>query len=253
MSSKGISKKTSPSLTLIATGLSFIIFFTYLGFWQLNRAEEKDTAFNKIKTQMTLPPISINSITDWNAVLPYQKVSVTGQFVSKNSVLIDNILFDGKPGYHVITAFKLDGFEQYLPINRGWISGTQSRSILPTFETKSKTITLNGYLKEFQPALPFFSETGESIRNKDDHPLWLYFNLEAFKVRSDLPLSPYMLILNPAQGSVFQTNNFEPKSKQGMHIGYAIQWFIFALFIFILTVKVIFSNPHNKQEIQISQ
>ncbi len=253
MALKGTSKTSLPSLTLIALGLSLVTLFTYLGIWQLNRAEERDIAFKKIKMQMALSPVLISNENDWDTVAPYQKILIKGQFIEEHTVLIDNALLDGKAGYHIITAFKLDAVDQYLAVNRGWVSGTQSRSILPTFETKKTTVTLNGYLKAFQPPPLFFSKTENIIRNKNNQPLWLYFDLPSFEKQLDLPVSPYLLTAQANQNGAFKTPSLQAESKEGMHIGYAIQWFIFALFISVLTAKVIFSNKPNKQETQTSK
>ena len=250
MALKGASNISSPSLTLIAMGLSLVTLFTYLGVWQLNRAEERDIAFKKVKMQMALSPIPISNKNDWNTVAPYQKISIKGRFIEEHTVLIDNALLDGKAGYHIITAFKPDTINQYLAVNRGWVPGTKNRSILPTFTTQKKTITLNGYLKEFQPPPLFFSKTENITRNKNNQPLWLYFDLPLFKKQLDLPLSPYLFIAQANKNGAFKTPLLQAESKEGMHIGYAIQWFVFALFILVLTIKVIFPNKPNKQETQ---
>jgi len=69
--------------------------FIALGNWQTRRADEKRAAGAQL-----------------------QSVSVTGTFLPKYSVMLDNKLRHGKAGYEVVTPLRLAGSDLHVLVNR---------------------------------------------------------------------------------------------------------------------------------------
>ena len=99
--------------------LAFVILMTNLGFWQLNRAEEKK-GFLKLLADNT-----ITQITDRQQIkqLPkYANVKLKGHYLQSPQLLLDNQIDQQVFGYHVFTPFVLDDLNMTIMVNRGWVA-----------------------------------------------------------------------------------------------------------------------------------
>jgi len=105
-----------PSILIVAT----IAFLTSLGFWQLDRANEKraiEASIQKANTGI------VELIADENRLLEkeYYQVRLKGQYQSNKQFIYDNQIVDQVSGYYVLTPFKLEGQPSTIIINRGFI------------------------------------------------------------------------------------------------------------------------------------
>src|SRR5712671_3436779 len=95
--------------------------FILLGNWQTRRADEK----RALGAQA-------------------QRVSVTGTFVPKYSVMLDNKLRHGAPGYEVVTPLRLSGSDLHVLVNRGWVQAPPTRDVLPEVRTPPGEVRIEG-------------------------------------------------------------------------------------------------------------
>ena len=107
------------SLTRWLLFLVFFPLFIALGFWQLQRAEEKKALqlqwqMNQAEASLMWPP----SPGALDASLRFKPVVLKGHFDSAHQFLIDNQLQGGQSGYHVLTPLRLSEGPAVL-INRG--------------------------------------------------------------------------------------------------------------------------------------
>ena len=100
-----------------------------LGFWQLDRAEQKrarEAALDAVRTQ---PPATLPG-TDLAAIEEQRRLLLQGHYLTGRNWLLDNRQRDGQVGYEVITPFELsDG--RILLVNRGWVAAS-AEPIAPT-------------------------------------------------------------------------------------------------------------------------
>ena len=102
-------KKYEFNISLIPT-IAFIaafICFVQLGFWQLERASEK----NNINSNYTLRQDdslinlnSTNSINNKEAML-WRRTEVNGSFLNKKNIILDNQIFNQIAGFNILTPF----------------------------------------------------------------------------------------------------------------------------------------------------
>ena len=215
--------------------LLFCCFFS-LGAWQLDRAEQKKQQKAQIDTLANLPPVSLNdskllSNTEHDALSPYQRVLLTGQFIAKDQFLLDNIIRGGKPGYYLISPFLIEDTQRSILVNRGWIAQGKSRQILPTFETPTERITLKGVLSEPRSKPVILGSIDHPV--SDTPPLWYYMDIKVFEQEAGYRVLPLIIKPDPDATSTLVRDWPKFEAKSGMHIGYAIQWFVFALFVLI--------------------
>ena len=120
------------NLRLLTLGLVFLPILLALGFWQLDRADEKRRLLEIHQAQQLLDPISLNSLNleQLKSLIPFTKVQANAEIEEGIYWLLDNRINRGRVGYEVLQVAKVDG--SWLLINRGWVKGyghtrTQSR------------------------------------------------------------------------------------------------------------------------------
>src|SRR3990170_3607683 len=65
-----------------------------------------------------------------------ERISVRGEFLPERTVLLDNKLRRGRPGYEVVTPLRLAGArEMHVLVNRGWIAAGARRDEIPEPKT----------------------------------------------------------------------------------------------------------------------
>ena len=105
-----------PSILILAT----MAFLASLGFWQLDRADQKRTIEASIQKANTGV---VELIVNQNELLnkEYYEVRLQGSYVSDKQFIYDNQIVDQASGYYVLTPFVLTGQSNAIMINRGFI------------------------------------------------------------------------------------------------------------------------------------
>lgn len=207
-----------------------------LGFWQLDRAEEKRQFIEVFQQQNELAPLRIKSFIKLDTVLNYREAKVSGQYNSEKQIFIDNKIYQGKTGVHVVTPFKLDGSEYSILVNRGWVPMVIDRSSLPKVETPVSSLKLNGKIKIIGEQ-PFI--VGERFQSNEGWPaLVQWVNFEDIEKKSGLKLLPYMFLLDEKEQNGY-LRNWKPTFMQPeKSTSYAVQWFSLALALSIIYIVV---------------
>ena len=106
-----------PSILILAT----MAFLVSLGFWQLDRADQKRTIEASIQKANTGV---VELIVNQNELLnkEYYEVRLQGSYVSDKQFIYDNQIVDQASGYYVLTPFVLTGQSNAIMINRGFIT-----------------------------------------------------------------------------------------------------------------------------------
>ena len=118
-----------PSVLIIAT----IAFLISLGFWQLDRADQKRTIEASIQKANTGV---VELIVNQNELLnkEYYEVRLQGSYISDKQFIYDNQIVDQASGYYVLTPFVLTGQSKAVMINRGFIPWNGRRDKLADIE-----------------------------------------------------------------------------------------------------------------------
>jgi len=228
--------------------LIFLIFFVLLsalGVWQLQRATQKRDIESRINARSNAAALMLNKSVDWDPdQIEYQKINVSGEFLPQGQLLIDNILIKGKPGYHVMSALKIDGSEQIILVNRGWTVAGRSREQLPEIALPVGRQTLEGIVRT-PSALPFVDASMTTLDMTVPVSLWLYPDLEKYQRETGFNLLPFAMLQNSDNGDGLLRDWPAYQAKVSMHIAYAIQWFAFALIVLIIFIGV--GRKHGRE------
>lgn len=159
------------------------------------------------------------------------QVSLRGVFEPKYTVLLDNKLHRGTPGYEVVQPLRLDGV-RYVVVNRGWIAAGPSRDRLPDVRTPAGEVALTGVRqKRFAQAYapPLAPEAAQR-----EGRVWQNVTLERFAAWSGLVLEPYVVVQHSEAGDGLVRD--WPRAGAGVevHESYALQWYSLAVLSLIL-------------------
>ena len=244
-----MSYKFKPSYLVTSFFFILIISLVSLGTWQLNRASEKHTLQKIINQKSFLEPLSLNMPFD--EFSPYQIVQATGHYRIKDSILLDNIVNQGKQGYHLITPFEILASRAIILVNRGWLPQGNTKEEIPKFITPEDLITITGHLSHPLSKPELLGDISNPLSPTPQ--LWYYMDQAFFSQINGYPVLP--LILNLEIGGETSTISSTPipiedtdvaliqdwpsyDANSSTHIRYSILWFIFALFGLIAYISI---------------
>ncbi len=195
-----------------------------LGFWQLQRAEEKQIWYDSYSARATEPPIQItgSSLRPGRSNFPAQ---VHGRFDEQGQFLWDNRTHEGRPGFHVLTPFIINPGKTRILVDRGWVPLSGTRKNLPSPEVPQGVRTIRGRLTE-----PMRAFTLEDRPPAYDAKLRQNLDLSAFADSAPFAIHPYVLRLAPDEPDGFVRAWPAPDlTSVKRHQAYAVQWFGMAL------------------------
>ncbi|ASG66683.1 cytochrome oxidase biosynthesis protein [Idiomarina piscisalsi] len=244
-------KTTNIQIPLVATIITLLAIgvLVKLGFWQLERAEEKQQLFADYESQQTSEAKPLSSIKDLNEDQHrFTYVSVSGQFQSTPVLLLDNKILDSTVGYNVMGFFQPEA--RQLPIqlvNLGWIPAPKLRSDIPEIDLPKGNLTLTAYVyfpsqNELTQNSFEYATNNDSVRIQEASP-------NALSKEFNLTPRSHLLLLETPKDIGWQ-RDWEPQvMKPEKHYGYATQWFSLAVAcLVIFVIAVIKLNKQSKKE-----
>ena len=218
-----------PSILITAT----FAFLVSLGFWQLERADEKRGIEASIKLANTG---SVELIKDEEVLenKEYYEVRLQGKYLSDKQFIYDNQIVDQVSGYYVLTPFALEGQSKAILINRGFIPWNGRRDKLADIvigqETREIKVQISKSIKrmELKP-----SEVGIQF------PVLIQsIDLQDMADRAKVDFSSVIGLLDASASNGF-IRKWEPYTGSiEKHIGYAVQWFLMALVLAIIGIRI---------------
>ena len=234
--------KIQLNIPLILLGVLLLPVLLGLGFWQLDRAEEKSLIRDQFLQKKMSDPIAIESVdlsSDPNSYR-YTNVFVKGYFNYEKYWLLDNQLFQGRLGYHLLAPLEFNN--QWLLVNLGWIEAPPLREYLPRISLPEHQVKIVGHLNVENP-LPFVQGVSEGSNWPRRIPT---LDLEKLSEEFGHKFLPITLRIDPRDSMALTA--YWPVINMGpeKHKGYAAQWFSMALTLLVLLV---FANTNLWQRI----
>ena len=218
-----------PSILIVAT----IVFLTSLGFWQLDRANEKraiEASIQKANTGI------VELITDENRLLEkeYYQVRLKGQYQSNKQFIYDNQIVDQVSGYYVLTPFKLEGQPSTIIINRGFIPWNGDREKLADVSIKKTKSEI-----KVQISKPIKRIELKSSEIGNNFPVLIQaVDLVKMSELAGIDFSSMVGLLDASMDDGF-VRKWEPYTGSiEKHIGYAVQWFLMAIVLGIIGIRI---------------
>lgn len=211
-----------------------------LGFWQLDRLEQRRAYNQQVRTMTAAEPVELSGgtlsgedpavseheLTSWE----YRTAEATGTYDHEREIVIRNQAWDNRPGVHVLTPLRIQGTDAAVLVDRGWLpqEDYQQGDWKDYREPGRQQVRGLIRLPQSEPALggqsnPYPAD-GERIE------AWLFVDLDAIQSQLPYPLLPVYLQQQTAEGDQHLPYTAEPEFElsAGPHLGYAVQWFGFA-------------------------
>lgn len=221
-------------VALVVLGLAV---FVSLGYWQLGRAHEKQALFDAFMqgSQDTVDATGLG----FGELARYQHVRLRGAYDATRQILLDNMpSVTGRPGYRVLTPFERADGRGWVLVDRGWVPLGATREDLPDVTVGVREREVSGILDVLP--IPGMRVGPAAAPGSADWPRVLLFPTEA-DVESALGVDVESRIVLLDAGA---PDGFERKWRPALgfgperHLGYAIQWFAFALVAMVIFIAV---------------
>jgi len=213
---------------LLATTL--VISFVAAGFWQLSRHEWRSDLNARIETQADLEVLGVDGIANAAAAdLDLRIAEVAGTWAEAD-ILVWNRSFDGQPGCHIVTPLLFENVEtgaaEAVVVNRGWLDLARCENPdRTTFRPDTTRVVVAGQLsKSQQPGRFQASDPATGVLES-----MLRIDIGRIDQQIEPVLTPVYLVLAVSEPRETTLLPVAPRSASvGPHLGYAVQWFLFA-------------------------
>jgi cytochrome oxidase assembly protein ShyY1 len=221
--------------------LLFLPLLLRLGFWQMERAEEKQQLLTVYQQQRELPVKKFNA-NNSEEIRHYQTVALTGEYQKNRYWLLDNMPRNGKVGYEIVMPLKVGQY--WVLVNRGWMLAPRLRSELPMVETPGGQVSIEGYF--YQASKNAIFNNTESDLKQDWPKRVLQLDYTDMNEVLDGPVYPQVLRIHEDSEGALITQWPVINTLPEKHQGYAVQWFAMALALVCLYAWVLLKE-NNKE------
>lgn len=222
-------------VTLLVIALMALL--ARLGFWQLDRLQERRAANAQLLAAIESAPIDLNRDAvsyaplrpdEVTSDLANRDVVMTGEFDYANQRVLKLQNWAGRAGVHLITPFVLENGDSAVLVDRGWIPDAEYEAG-NAFDENKGTQVVDGYVALTET---ISRRTADAVVPAS--PGIELFRVDIAALQEDMPytLIPFYVRVTPPDGEI--TSLPIPMAKEvdlseGPHLDYALQWFIFSL------------------------
>jgi surfeit locus 1 family protein len=212
------------NIVVLLAALALATLTARLGFWQMDRAVQKQQLQERLDQRRALPALAGEQLPRRAADVPDVQdrlARLQGRWLAQHTVYLDNRPMDNRTGFYAVTPLLLADGTAVL-VQRGWLPrDLQDRSRITAYNTPLGETVAQGRIA---PWLPRLYELGDAASG----PIRQNLELDGFGRESGLALRPWVLIQQ--DGPETQPDGLlrqwpAPASGVAKHHGYAFQWF----------------------------
>lgn len=245
---RGATYRFRPGLVGTVAMLVCIPLFIKFGFWQYNKAVQKQALQDMYDAALLAEPVDLPASFDDVQAWRYRQVRVTGSYRPEYQILLDNQVAQNRAGYHVITPLQIAGSNRHVLVNRGWVLAEADRSRLPQVDTPAGEQEIDGAL--WLPSDKFYSLERQIDPQVGDawQPVWQNMDMQRYRQAVDFDLMPLVVRLDAESAAGgFLREWPRPDERITTHIGYAWQWFGFAVATLMIWIVTAFRRQPDEQ------
>jgi surfeit locus 1 family protein len=204
-----------------------------LGFWQLDRLEQRRARNAAIRAATAQPPLRLDStapagLASDPQAFAWRRAEAAGRYHHAGDMVVRGRSREGRPGVHLVSPLVLaDG--RVVMVNRGWVPSPDGTTADVRPLRVAGPVRVSGALLPITSnpdgGMPFAGRAGTDST-------WRRVDLAAAQARSPGPLIPLVLQQLPGDGSDAGSPPLAeplPSLSEGNHLSYAVQWFSFAI------------------------
>ena len=223
-----------PSWLMSFATLACVALFVNAGLWQYNKSELKKNQQLQLNKRLEEPPLTLQKPLSDIKNLNYKRVKVQGYYNSNYQIFLDNQVDNTAVGYHVLTPLKVQGSKQVVLINRGWIKGLTKRAA-PNIKTPNGLQVIEGSISV--PPNRFFTLESPAVKSIIWQPIWQNLDLQRYVKSVPFNIQPFIVRMDAKSDAGGFVRNWPiPGERITKHLGYAYQWFGFALTVIVIYI-----------------
>lgn len=196
-----------------------------LGFWQRDRAHQKEALQARIERFEQASPISLDDRRPALAEVEFHRIVARGRFVPDSTVYLDNRLYNDQPGFYVVMPLKLET-GGYVLVNRGWLPrNVQQRGVIAPYRTPSGVVTIEGVARADASRAFELGQGGSAPHQLIRQNL----DVASYAAEIGLPLEPFVLQQTNDTADGLVRDWPAPDTGVERNYGYMVQWWGMAL------------------------
>lgn len=227
----------------VAVALLAIVATASLGRWQLNRADQKLALQQAIDEQLSAPVLTEDELREQPALWGemHRRVSLEGFWVHRYTLFLDNRVYQGRPGFWVLTPLLLDDKTVVL-IQRGWVArDLRDAKATPKLSEDLQLVRIQGRLAA-PPSKWLELQDPQTPHHNGDTRIRHNINVSELRQQWGLSVAAVVLQTDPTDAELVRDWPM-PSSTAHTNWGYAFQWFAMSAALFLLSVWFLIIRP----------
>jgi len=214
------------ALTFMVFAIAVSAGCVRLGFWQLHRLSERRALNAMLAARLTGTPASVSELARDSATAAFRRATTSGTYDFSNELVLAARTRQGSPGVNIVTPLRPAGSDTAILVNRGWVYAPDAMTVDLSRWHERPAATVTGYLLAVDGSGrgPVSAAMhGRVVRR---------LVRDSLAHRLPYPIAPFLIVATDSvvtAGDSTPARLGEPVLDDGPHLGYALQWFAFAL------------------------
>ena len=208
-----------------------------LGFWQLDRLEQRRNFNAHVEAMWAAAPLSLPDDIGLNLEeMEYRAVCIIGEYDYGNQIALRNQYWRDQFGYHLITPMMMSN-GQAIMVDRGWIPATENdlQADWSIFNEPMNTSEVCGIIRLGRDK-PDVGGRPDPTLSPGEEKLLVWNNVNLARLGEQVPnlISNVYIQVDENESDDMPPIPYQPEIElsEGPHLGYAGQWFTFAAILF---------------------
>ena len=207
-------------LLFAAIALAAAALFVRLGLWQLDRLGQRRERNQLLTSRLAAAPAPWSDTT----AIRFRRVTLTGVPDYAREIVLVGRSRRGSPGVNLVTPLRLRASDTAVLVNRGWVYSPDGTSVDRARWREGDTLAVEGYVEAFNDPGPGDLPAQQRLARRLSH--------SAVSARFPYPIASAYVVALDAGGTPradAPARPAPPTADDGPHLGYALQWFAFAV------------------------
>ncbi len=218
--STGIATGRRGRVVVLLAALACATLTARLGFWQWDRARQKEALQASFDTRAGLTavgPAELAAAQHDVAGLLYRKVQLRGHWLAERTIYLDNRQMHARPGFIVVTPLQWSGGA--VLVQRGWVArDNDERTRLPPLATPPGEVEVTGRIVPPPARLYEFAAAASGAIRQNLDP-------GTYAQEIGVALLPVSVLQDEASAADGLLRHWPPPAVDTRtHHGYAFQW-----------------------------
>lgn len=196
-----------------------------LGIWQLDRLAQRRAANVETGRARSAPVVHLAAGRGRPDDLDRRRVAATGRFDRERLFVLWGRPYRGSPGVELVVPLRLSGSDTAVLVNLGFVPAADAVHFDPAIVDLPAEDSVVGLAQ----AIPLNPGWGRPMVSRGD-TTWRHIELTAVTQRLPYPVLPVIISKTPSDSAAGYPRALAPAPLDyGPHLGYALQWFSFAV------------------------